>query len=117
MKTPAGKECKYFYGNYHRGRNIEECRLLEDASPPLPWKPSLCASCPVPEILLANACPQMVLKPQLKRSLPLLKQEVQVQTYCLKTQRADFDPHIGCGECHQLPFDFIEPSGSSGERP
>ena len=28
MKTPAGTECKYFYGDYYRGRNHEECRLL-----------------------------------------------------------------------------------------
>ena len=28
MKTPAGKECKYFYGNYYRGAHQEECRLI-----------------------------------------------------------------------------------------
>ena len=34
MRTPAGKECQYFYGDYYRGRNQEECRLLSDATPP-----------------------------------------------------------------------------------
>jgi hypothetical protein len=28
MRTPAGTECKYFYGDYYRGRSQEECRLL-----------------------------------------------------------------------------------------
>lgn len=107
MRTPAGKECRFFYGDYHRGREQEECRLLGQASPPLAWQPELCFNCPVPGILLANACEHMVLKPRLGRTL-LLKRVVQVRTYCAKTQQADFDPHLGCGECHHLPFVFRE---------
>ena len=37
MKTPAGKECKFFYGDYYRGRQHEECRLLKDHG--LSWTP------------------------------------------------------------------------------
>lgn len=108
MRTPAGKECRYFFGDYYRGRQREECRLLEGASPPLPWKPSLCTTCPVPEILRANACSHMLLEPSLARPFPFLRQEVRVRTYCSQTRRADFDPHIGCGECHPLPPVFTE---------
>jgi len=108
MRTPAGKECRYFYGDYFRGRNREECRLLQTASPPLPWKPSLCSNCPVPEILLANACQYMVLIPHLSRPFPFLTQTVTVQAFCEKTKRSGFDPHIGCGECHPLPDIFEE---------
>lgn len=114
MQTPAGKECRYFYGDYFRGRNREECRLLEAATPPLPWKPALCYTCPVPEILQANACEHMVLRPSLVRPFPFIRQEVHISTYCDKTARSDFDPHIGCGECHPLPpvfSDMIPPSG------
>ena len=103
MRTPAGKECRFFYGDYFRGRNHEECRLLLSASPPLPWKPALCSTCPVPEILLANACEYMELIPHLTRPVPFLNQVVTVQAYCAKTHRRGFDPHIGCGECHPLP--------------
>lgn len=106
MRTPAGKECRYFYGNYHRGREIEECRLLGEATSPIEWKRAYCETCPVPGILLANACTEMVLIPRLGRSLPKLKQQVQIKTYCNKTGRAGFDPHIGCGECHSLPPEF-----------
>lgn len=108
MHTPAGKECRYFYGDYYRGRKHEECRLLGDANPPLPWRPALCFTCPVPEILLANACEYMVLEPRLSRPFPFLKQQVEIHTYCQKTQRAGFDPHVGCGECHPLPSIFTE---------
>lgn len=108
MRTPAGKECRYFYGDYHRGREIEECRLLKSASPALPWRPELCQTCPVPGIQMANACTHMILEPRLSRRLPLFKQQVQVKTYCTKTGRSGFDPHIGCGECHTLPAVFQE---------
>jgi hypothetical protein len=102
MRTPAGKECRYFYGDYYRGRNQEECRLLEPAS--IPWKPSLCVDCPVPEILHANACPHLILDPGIERPFPFTKQRVKVATHCTKTFRDGFDPHTGCGECHPLPL-------------
>jgi len=108
MRTPAGKECSFFYGDYFRGRNNEECRLLKDASPPLEWKPTFCSDCPVPDIQMANACEFMQLTPKIVRSFPFTKQRVQVSTNCDKTKRRDFDPHIGCGECHKLPPIFAE---------
>jgi len=108
MRTPAGKECRFFYGDYYRGRHQEECRLLKDAIPPLPWNPALCFSCPVPAILQANACTHLQLKPGLTRPFPFLKQEVKVSAHCQKTGRAGFDAHIGCGECHPLPDVFVQ---------
>lgn len=104
MRTPAGKECRYFYGDYYRGRKQEECRLLDNAG--LPWRPSLCSDCPVPDIQRSNACQYMVLEPKLVRPFPFIKQKVQVSPYCTKTERSGFDPHIGCGECHPLPSVF-----------
>jgi len=104
MRTPAGKECRYFYGDYYRGRAREECRLLASAS--LPWKPAFCRTCPVPDILRANACQYMILEPHLARPFPFIQQQVRVDPYCTKTGRSGFDPHIGCGECHPLPSIF-----------
>jgi hypothetical protein len=106
MRTPAGKECPYFYGDYYRGRENEECRLLNSASPALLWRADLCNTCPVPEIMLANACSDMILEPHLERQFPFLKRQVRVRTNCSKTNRRGFDPHIGCGECHPLPEVF-----------
>jgi hypothetical protein len=106
MRTPAGKECPYFYGDYYRGRQKEECRLLLDAEPPLPWRRDFCFTCPVPDILRANACPHMVLIPRLERPFPFIKQQVRVESYCRHSGRKGFDPHIGCGQCHPLPPEF-----------
>jgi len=103
MRTPAGNECDYFYGDYYRGRSHEECRLLNSALPSIAWKPELCFTCPVPEILLANSCKSMILEPRVERTFPFLKRQVKVNTYCKKNNRSNFDPFIGCGECHPLP--------------
>ena len=109
MRTPAGKECSYFFGDYYRGRNHEECRLLENASPPLKWKAELCNTCPVPDILNANACPNLILEPRLHSPFPLMKKEVRITSSCSKSGKKVKEPKIGCGECHPLPdFQFLE---------
>lgn len=107
MKTPAGSECQYFYGNYYRGQNQEECRLVGPA-----WTADLCRTCPVPAILRANGCEYMRLRPTLARSLrTVFRRRVRVSTYCEKSGRSLFDPHLGCGECHPpLPFAVQEES-------
>ena len=114
MRTPAGKECRFFYGDYYRGREHEECRLLGDAG--LAWKPELCHTCPVPDILLANACPYLDLSPRLERPFPFNRRQVKVSVGCLQTGRSGFDPHIGCGNCHPLPPEFKLSVGDGDER-
>jgi hypothetical protein len=101
MHTPAGIECKYFYGDYYRGRNHEECKLLKNASQK--WEPSLCKTCPVPSITRANACEFMTLTAKITRpALALFKPRVQISAFCEKTERNVVEPHIGCGECHPI---------------
>lgn len=105
MRTPAGKECKYFYGDYYRGRNVEECRLLKAAGQR--WTPDLCQTCPVPAIHLANACEFLQLRATVARPLAaIFQRRVQVKAFCDKTKRVVVEPQIGCGECHSIPFDF-----------
>lgn len=103
MKTPAGIECPHFYGDYYRGRNHEECRLLQRHG--LHWTPDLCKTCPVPGISRANACEFLKLNPTINRPVTaLFQRRVQINPYCEKTKRIVTEPHIGCGECHALPF-------------
>ncbi|MDK1080143.1 MAG: hypothetical protein QGM50_00220 [Anaerolineae bacterium] len=105
MRTPAGKECKYFYGDYHRGRNFEECRLLNAAGQR--WSADLCKSCPVPNIQMANACEFLQIRAIVTRPFSAaFQRRVQVTSSCDKTKRRVDKPHIGCGECHTLPFIF-----------
>src|SRR5688572_8219728 len=31
MRTPAGKECDFYYEDFHRGRELQECRIQKAA--------------------------------------------------------------------------------------
>jgi len=105
MKTPAGRECPYFHGDYFRGRNSEECRLLKQSREN--WTSDLCKTCPVPDIARANSCQHMKLKAVVARPLTaMFMRRVQVSAFCEKTGRDVSEPQIGCGECHELPFTF-----------
>ena len=105
MKTPAGRECPHFFGDYYRGRNMEECRLLKAAGEI--WSPDLCKTCPVPEIARANSCQHMQLKLVVARPLfAMFQRRVQVSAFCNKSDRNVDEPQIGCGECHNIPFKF-----------
>ncbi|MBI5840307.1 MAG: hypothetical protein HZB19_09410 [Chloroflexi bacterium] len=105
MKTPAGKECPWFYGDYYRGRNVEECRLL--AASNQQWTRDLCKTCPVPAISMANSCQYMKLRAAVTRPITaIFQRRVQVTAYCEKSKRNVLEPQIGCGECHALPFEF-----------
>jgi hypothetical protein len=104
MRTPAGKECRFFYGDYYRGRSNEECNLLEPAG--LSWNPGLCTKCPMPAILAANACEHMRYKPRIERGL-LRKPQVKLEIYCIKSESDVNEPRVGCGQCHPLPSVFV----------
>jgi hypothetical protein len=105
MKTPAGNECTHFYGDYFRGRNVEECRLLKAAGQR--WSSDLCRTCPVPGIARANACEFLKLKATVGRPIAaVFQRRVQVSAFCEKSKKDVSEPHVGCGECHSLPFKF-----------
>ena len=101
MRTPAGRECRYYYGDFHRGRNVQECRLIRRNPDSLPWKPELCETCPLPDILLANACPHMILDARVVKRFFGLKQRVEVSGWCKEHFLEVEHPHVGCGHCHE----------------
>ena len=106
MRTPAGFDCIYFFGDYYRGRSREECRLIGKHPRPNQWKPSLCKTCPVPGILRANACRFMSLQAHVEELFLGLVRRVKVSAYCSESQSIVTEPHLGCGQCHPLPPEF-----------
>ena len=108
MKTPYGFECQYYYTDYYRGKSVEECRLLANASFPGQWDVRLCKHCPVPSILRANSCTHMTLKGAIKKQFFGLSRIVQVTAFCSKINREVEEPHIGCGECHPINEIFFQ---------
>jgi len=100
MRTPAGVECQFYYEDFHRGREVQECRLIKSNPDSAPWHPNLCKSCPVPGILRANACPNMTLTAWIGRRWLVIKQ-VKVRAFCTLTRQPVAEPRVGCGHCHE----------------
>ena len=99
MKTPAGKECKFYYGDFHRGREQQACRLIEQNRESLPWQPSLCNTCPVPDILRANASNTLKLDGKVVKKFLGFKQQVEVEGWCSECFSVVPDPKLGCLNC------------------
>lgn len=99
MKTPAGQECRFYYQNFHRGKSEQECRLI-DANPRSPaWRPQDCSNCPVPEILLANSNPHLVLEGTVRSGLLGFNRRVEVTAFCSKHLIDVAHPQVGCPQC------------------
>jgi hypothetical protein len=100
MRTPAGKDCQHYYQDFHRGKNVQECRLSQGNPASLQWKPGDCARCPVPDMLNANASQYLELKLTIKPRLLGLGRQVEVAASCLKHQITIEDAYVGCPKCN-----------------
>lgn len=100
MQTPAGKECPYYYEDFHRGREVQECRLVKQNPDSLPWRPRDCFRCPVPDIVNANASKYMELTLTIKSGLLGLNRKLEVSAYCIRHRIAIEDPYVGCPQCN-----------------
>ena len=109
MRTPAGDECRYFYANYYRGRNQQECRLAEANPASERWTPGLCHGCPVPGILRANACRHLALEGRVAKTWGGIGRKMVVSAVCTKTLTDVPQPKTGCGHCHENLDKLISP--------
>jgi hypothetical protein len=100
MRTPAGKDCPHYHEDFHRGRNIQECRLVNQNANSLHWKPGDCKSCPIPEILNANASQYLDLQLTIKPKLLGLGRQLEVKASCVKHRIEIADPYVGCPKCN-----------------
>jgi hypothetical protein len=109
MRTPAGTECRFYYEDFMRGREIQECRLIASNPDSRPWRPSLCRTCPVPAILRANGCPNMTLEAWVGSRWLVLPQ-VRVRAFCTLSQQEVAEPMVGCGRCQGEGWHSIQES-------
>ena len=99
MKTPAGKDCRYYYEDLHRGRNRRECRLIQRNPESQRWEPGDCSKCTVPEILHANASPNLEIDLKVVKGMLGLGRRVEISTWCIKHDIVIDDPYVGCLMC------------------
>lgn len=102
MQTPYGKQCQYYYADYYRGKETQECRLVQANAASEAWKPALCQTCPVPDILLANACPHLVLRARVGKTMLGLLRKIDLQVECRQYRVQVARPQVGCGHCHEF---------------
>lgn len=95
---PSSVNCRYFFGDYHRGSHLEKCRLLE-ASPSnsRPWRRKLCDSCPVPDLLLTSTCLDLLLEAEVQKSF--LRERVEVTFAVCARHLHELDNPQVCPEC------------------
>lgn len=75
MNKPVN--CRYFYGDYFRGKNKEVCRLVEhNPDNEREWQRKLCNTCPVPELLLTSNSRDLILEAAVKQKF--LRSRVEV---------------------------------------
>jgi hypothetical protein len=103
--------CEFFYEDYHRGSERQECRLLARTRQAREWNIGLCRTCPVPRIRQANRCPDMILDARIESSVLGLRRHVVVAAFCTRTMKDVKDPRVGCGECHQDYLFRVSPEG------
>lgn len=100
MRTPAGKDCRYYIQDFHRGNSLQECRLQKENPASLRWKPDDCLKCPVPDILRANASPNLQLTLTLSSKFLGMGRSLTVTAACAKHHKPIADPMVGCAQCN-----------------
>jgi len=64
----------------------------------------------VPRILLANACPNLVIQASVSPGVLGLGRRVNVRAECLLSLTEVAEPEIGCGRCHELIHPQVGPT-------
>lgn len=99
MINPAGIECHFYYEDFFRGQSEQECRLIRRNPRSPSWEPKDCANCPVPDILLANSSPDLVLEATVNKGILSLNRKVVVKAFCSKHLIDVDEPQVGCPQC------------------
>ena len=94
MSQPV--DCPYFFGDYHRGREVKECRLPKSRESAA-WNPNVCNTCPVPGILRETNTRYLALEGAIKRRF-LLGERMEVFAICTRHKQQLSNPRI-CPAC------------------
>ena len=98
MKTAFGSECSYYYEDFHRGREMRECRLLRTTREN--WSYRLCEHCPVPRWQQSNSCAHMAFSGHATRGFLGIGRRMVISVWCDQAAAKVDEPEIGCGKCH-----------------
>ncbi len=75
---------------------MQECRLVQANPESLAWRPRDCAKCPVPDIVRANASPNMRLTLTIRGAWLGFVRQLKVEAWCIEHDIPIEDPYTGC---------------------
>ena len=99
MINPDGKECRFYYQDFHRGRDEQECRLAKANPKSAEWAVKICTGCPVPDILASNSDPNLVLEGTISKGFVGFGRKMEVKAFCSKHLIDLPNPQTGCPQC------------------
>ncbi len=82
MSTKPNPSCRFYYSDYHRGKETIECRLPKSRDS-LRWERNVCDSCPVPGVLRETNCAHLALEGTIRKRLRL-SARMEVFAICTK---------------------------------
>ncbi|NOX63401.1 MAG: hypothetical protein GXP42_15865 [Chloroflexi bacterium] len=97
MNVVKPVNCRYYFADYFRGRDHEECRLIRRNPDSRPWRRALCDTCPVPDILLNTDCKEIALEAEVVKRWGLMER-VEVYAVCARHLIELEDPKH-CPQC------------------
>ena len=93
---PARIDCRFYFEDYHRGREVKECRLPKSRESAA-WNPNVCNTCPVPGILRETNTRSLALEGAIKRRF-LLGERMEVFAICTRHKQQLSNPRV-CPAC------------------
>jgi hypothetical protein len=97
MRTPAGRDCSYYYEDFNRGADIRQCRVARTKGSEW-WRASDCTKCPVPEIEAASGNPHLDLTLNARSGRFPWRRGYSVEAWCV-LHGPIADPFVGCLTC------------------
>ena len=117
MQTPYSAECRFYYEDFNRGRDTQECRLAIRSGTEKNWAAVVCKNCLAPRIQRANSCEHLLLEGRINKGFLGLNKRMEITTWCKKMECDVTEPEIGCGHCHADNPLLQQLFGEGGEKP
>jgi hypothetical protein len=105
MPEKSNPNCRFFYQDYHRGKETTECRLPKSRDT-LRWERGVCDSCPVPGILRETNCAHLALEGTIRKRFPF---GARMEVFAVCTKHMIQLKEAGhCAQCEAEQAELIE---------
>lgn len=102
IKSPPN--CRFYFEDYHRGREVSECRLPKSRDS-LQWERSICDACPVPELLRETNCAYLALEGTIRKKV--FGQRIEIFSVCTK-HLIQLPDGKTCNQCQAEQDDLLK---------